>query len=293
MHRFLRSIGFSGITNRKSMDQLLGMIMNNPHKKKQALIDNKKYTEMSMDFGNHMGIRLRGEYDNLGFFHLEHYFPYCTCDLFTATNDIVVNKRVDTDAYTGMCDDIHIGISMIFYLQNAVDYASLDAADNTPRKAKISLSGLSLEGKIILGLEESEQAIQKKKYDNHKKSQLIQLAKNGDQEAIDNLTLDEIDLTSRIQERIKNEDLYSLVETSFVPYGSESDNYSILGTIVNWNKVANSLTGEEVYQLLINCNDVVMTICINKKDLQGTPIIGCRFKGVIWMQGYVDFQKIR
>lgn len=293
MHRFLRSIGFSGITNRKSMDQLLGMIMNNPHKKKQALINNKKYTEMSMDFGSHMGIRLRGEYDNLGFFHLEHYFPYCTCDLFTSTNDIVVNKRVDTDAYTGMCDDIHIGISMIFYLQNAVDYASLGTDDNTPRKAKLSLSGLSLEGKIILGLEESEQAIKKKKYETNKKNQLIQLAKNGDQEAIDNLTLDEIDLSSRIQERIKTEDLYSLVETSFVPYGSESDNYSILGTIINWNKIANTLTGEEVYQLLINCNDVVMTICINKKDLQGTPMIGCRFKGVIWMQGYVDFQKIR
>lgn len=62
----------------------------------------------------------------------------------------VVNKRVDTDAYTGMCDDVRIGISLIFYLQNAADYLRLGCEDNTPHRAKISFSGLSLGGKIIL-----------------------------------------------------------------------------------------------------------------------------------------------
>lgn len=293
MHRFLRSIGFSDIHNRQDMDKLLGIIMNQPDKsKKTELPQQKIYTEMNKEFGHNMGITLRGEYDRLGFFHLEHHFPYCTCNLYTAQEDIVVNRRVDTDAYTGMCDDPRMGISLIFYLQNAVDYVQLGTQDNTSHKAKLSLSGLSLKGTVLLGVEHTELSIKKKNSENRIRNQLIQQAKNGDQDAIDSLTVDEIDLSSRIHRRIKNEDLYSLVETSFAPYGSESDNYSLLGLIVNWTLVTNPYTHEEVYHMLINCNDIVLTVCINKKDLMGVPMIGCRFKGVIWMQGFVDFQKI-
>lgn len=293
MHRFLRAIGFSDIMSRQNMDKLLGIIMNQPDKKKKTEINGKVYTEMSKEFGHNIGITIRGEYDKLGFFHLEHHFPYCSCNLYTGTEDIVVNKRVDTDAYTGMCDDIRMGISMIFYLQNAVDYVMLHVPDNTPHKAKLSLSGLSLEAKVILGVERSEQSLKRKNYETHLRKQLIKQAKNGDQDALDSLTVDEMDLNTRINRRIKKEDLYSLVETSFVPYGSESDNYSLLGNIINWNLVTNEYTHEEVYHILVNCNDIVVAVSINKKDLLGTPMVGCRFKGAIWMQGYVDFQQIR
>ena len=33
--------------------------------------------------------------------------------LITSHEDITVNKRVDTSAFTGMCDDLRIGISMM------------------------------------------------------------------------------------------------------------------------------------------------------------------------------------
>lgn len=89
--------------------------------------------------------------------------------------------------------------------------------------------------------------------------------------------------------RIMTEDLYSIVDSTFIPYGSESDNYMIIGTILNWSLTTNPYTNEDVFQLLINCNDVVMNISINRKDLEGEPMIGRRFKGVIWMQGHADF----
>lgn len=71
--------------------------------------------------------------------------------------------------------------------------------------------------------------------------QLIKQAKEGDQDAIDSLTLDEMDLSSQIRRRIKTEDLYSIVETTFVPYGSESDNYMVIGTIINWTQRIQSI----------------------------------------------------
>ena len=115
------------------------------------------------------------------------------------------------------CDDVRIGISLIFYLQNAADYLRLGCEDNTPHRAKISFSGLSLGGKIILGVYRSNTSQIQKMCEGHEKQELIKQAKEGDQDAIDSLTLDEMDLSSQIRRRIKTEDLYSIVETTFVP----------------------------------------------------------------------------
>ncbi len=85
------------------------------------------------------------------------------------------------------------------------------------------------------------------------------------------------------------EDIYSIVESSFTPYGSESDNYTILGTITDLDSLFNEMTGEEIYHLSVSCNDLVFQIVINKVDLLGEPQVGRRFKGNVWLQGFVDF----
>jgi len=294
MHRFLRAIGFSNIKSRQELEPILGKIMSQPDKKKKFQIaPNINYTEFTMEFGSQIGIALRGEYDEKGFFYMEHYFPYCESRLITSSEDITVNKRVDTNAFTGMCDDLRLGISMIFYLQNAVEYLELQCADNTPHKAKLTLSGLALKGIILLGVYHDIRMEKKHNRRYQRRNSLIAKAKNGDQNAIDDLTLEDFDISTKIRSRIQTEDLYSIVETSIIPYGSESDHYSILGTIVNWSVIHNTLTKEEVYQMLLNCNEILITVCINKLDILGEPMIGRRFKGIIWMQGHADFQKIR
>ncbi len=294
MHRFLRAIGFSNIKSRQELEPILGKIMSQPDKKKKFQITpNTNYTEFAMEFGSQIGIALRGEYDEKGFFYMEHYFPYCESRLITSSEDITVNKRVDTNAFTGMCDDLRLGISMIFYLQNAVEYLELQCEDNTPHKAKLTLSGLALKGIILLGVYHDVRMEKKHNRRYQRRNRLIAKAKNGDQNAIDDLTLEDFDISAKIRSRIQTEDLYSVVETSIIPYGSESDHYSILGTIVNWSVVNNTLTGEEIYQMLLNCNEILITVCINKLDILGEPMIGRRFKGIIWMQGHADFQKIR
>ena len=110
----------------------------------------------------------------------------------------------------------------------------------------------------------------------------------GNQEAIDSLTIDDIDMYTMISRRAKTEDIYSIVESSFIPYGSESDNYTIIGTILDYKLVTNRMSGEQVYCLRIDCNDLTYEVCINKFDLLGEPKRGRRFKGNIWMQGHVS-----
>lgn len=290
MHSFLRAIGFSQLKDRKDLDRIIGDIMNEPSVKSQAeLSPRQKYTEMSKSFGERIGITIRGEYDEMGFFHLEHYFPYCLGQLVSLKECIMVNKRVDTDAYTGMCDDMRLGVSLIFYLQNAVDYLCSRNPAGAPYFSSVALSALSIEGKIILGLDPDDAAEKQRNDITRRHRQLLSEAQSGNQEAIDSLTIEEIDTFAMVNRRIRKEDVYSVVETSFIPYGSESDNYALVGTILNWKIIENVMTGEEIYELVLNCNDLVFNLCINKNDLLGEPMIGRRFKGHVWIQGNVKF----
>ena len=54
-------------------------------------------------------------------------------------------------------------------------------------------------------------------------------------------------------------------------------------------KVRNHLTIEEIWQMTIECNDLLLDICINCEDLYGEPAVGRRFKGSIWLQGTIHF----
>lgn len=101
--------------------------------------------------------------------------------------------------------------------------------------------------------------------------------------------MEDIDTYSMISGRIANEDIYSIVDTYFMPYGMECDLYNIMGEITEWSITKNTLTNEEIYQIRISCNDMEMDVCVNAKDLLGEPEVGRRFKGVVWLQGNVDF----
>ncbi|NLJ89707.1 MAG: DUF3881 family protein [Clostridiales bacterium] len=290
MHSYLRAIGFSEIKDRKELEKILSMIMDEPTDKKTYKInDHKTVTEISKDFSKHIGITIRGEYDDNGTFHLGHYFPYVKSQYLSTNEEISVIKRVDTDAYTVMCDDVRFGVSLMFYLQNVIDFLSGEKTLKFDKKFPIYLSALSTRGKILLPIYHDEKLRKSNNAEIQYRRNLIAEAKKGNQEAIDSLTIDDIDIYAMISRRAKHEDIYSIVETSFTPYGSESDNYSILGTIVEVEKEVNDYTKEEVYMIVVNCNDVIMPIVLNKKDLYGEPAVGRRFKGTIWTQGFVEF----
>ena len=51
----------------------------------------------------------------------------------------------------------------------------------------------------------------------------------------------------------------------------------------------NIITGEEICQLTLDCNDMQFDVCINKDDMLGEPKIGRRFKGIIWLQGQLHY----
>ncbi|HAU85299.1 MAG TPA: DUF3881 domain-containing protein [Lachnospiraceae bacterium] len=290
MHSYLRAVGFSNVKRRAELDKILGRIMDRPNEKRMNKVnETTTLTEMKLDFAPNMGVAIRGEYDEKGFFHLDHYFPYFKGSRVSIKENVCINKRVDTEAYTGMCDDVRLGVSLIFYLQNGMECVKHNYTSSREGKyLEVTLSALSVQGIVMLGIAVNEEKKASMAAEAKIRRQLIAEAKMGNQEAIDSLTIDDIDMYSMISRRARTEDIYTIVESSFIPYGSESDNYTIIGTILESKLVVNQMTGEQVYQILVNCNDLIYDVGINKLDLLGEPKPGRRFKGNIWMQGYAS-----
>jgi hypothetical protein len=293
MHSYLRAIGFSNINNRMELNRLMENITEHSNKMRTVqLNDTGSLTEITMEFGDGMGVTLRGEMDEAGKFHMEHYFPCLYGQNVSTREEVGINKRVDSEAYTGMCDDFRLGVSLIFYLQNVIDFLE-KKNQNMPMGTSfaITLAALSLEGRILLPIEMDDVQVRNISAETKYRNNLIAEAKKGNQDAIDSLTIDDIDTYAMVSRRAKKEDIYSIVDTSFIPFGSESDNYSVIATIIESNLIVNTQTREEVYDMQVVCNDITFRLCINKQDLLGEPVVGRRFKGTIWMQGSIAFSE--
>lgn len=289
MHNFLKAVGFSEVASRAEEEKLISTIIENGAERQVAKIsDIRSAVEIYMEVAEETGIVVRGEYDERGNFHVEHFFPIHRSQNMSACEAVYINKRVDTDAYTGMCDDYRIGVSLIFYLQNKVDLINKKWKKGDRTKYPIYLSALASEGKILLPVQKDVKEDEKVRSDQKARTALLAEAKKGNPEAMESLTMEDIDQYALVSRRIRKEDIYSIVETSFIPYGSESDNYTILGYITEVKEVTNSYTKENLYILFLQCNDMTLEVCINKNSLVGEPLPGRRFRGNVWMQGKIE-----
>lgn len=299
MHKYMRAVGFSKLTDRKELQKLLTDVV--VEGTERAYTSNGEETliaEFCMNFaedskdtaGVFMGIAVCGEFDSDDKFTYEYYYPYLKGSSISSEEDISVERHAAQESYSGVCDDIRIGVSLIFYVQNMISYVKAKNAGILPVKGTtLTLSALSAKGTIMMPIVKSEKDLMTNKKASINRSRLLNAARKGDEDAIENLTLEDMDTYTTISRRIHKEDVFSLVDTYFMPYGVECDHYSILGEIVECSFVKNKLTKEEVWLMSINCNDLLFDLCINKEDLYGEPAVGRRFKGIIWMQGYINF----
>lgn len=285
MHKFLRAIGFSDIT-KKDLDILIEEIKERPQLMKVTTdSEGNEFGEFSREFAPNMGIIVRGSYLEDDSFEVEYYTPYFLGSQVTTQEPIDIEKHSEKESYAGVCDDPRIGVTLIFYLQNVADYLSEKKAHSSDVNGGALLAGLSVDGKILLP--EVKKAVKAGRPNQKDRSQLISEARDGDEDAIESLTLEDMDTYSMLSKRVMNEDILTIVSSCFMPYGIESDQYSVLAEIVDLLEIENSLTSDIIYCMKLKCNDMVFDVCINKKDLMGEPEIGRRFKGNIWMQGTV------
>ncbi|MDD3417229.1 MAG: DUF3881 family protein [Lachnospiraceae bacterium] len=291
MHRYLRAIGFSHLTERKKLQELMtDIVLSSTERHYTTGSDETLIAEFSKDFAQNIGITVCGVFDEEDKFIADYYYPYLKGSAISSEEDVSVEQHAAKDSYAGVCDDIRLGVSLIFYLQNRIPYIKANNLEQLPvRGTTLNLSALSVQGNVMMPIVKNEIEKTKVKKATVNRQQLLAAARQGDEDAIENLTLEDMDMYTTISKKIHKDDVFSLVDTYFMPYGVECDQYSVLGEITHCKQETNYLTGENIYIMGISCNELEFDLCINQEDLYGEPEVGRRFKGTVWMQGYINF----
>lgn len=291
MHSFLRSIGFSNIADRRTADALLQEVCSSCDARNAVRLENgNAFVEYVKEFAPGSGLIVCGEMDETGF-HRDYYFPYFMTDTTSSYADITIEKHGGKDSFAGICEDVRMGTSLIFYVINAAQYQREALhCSMVNGNTGLSLTMLSNNGKILLPVKKDPQQTLLDIEAVSTRSHLIAAARNGDENAIESLTLEDIDTYNMVARRIISEDVFSIVDTFFMPSGMECDHYQVMGEIQSVKKVKNPRTMEYLYQMKLICNNMLMDVCINEADLFGEPDVGRRFKGDVWLQGYLQFQ---
>ena len=293
MHQYLNAVGFSELKNKKELLEIIKSVIKEPTNREFIETDRKSVIcEYTRYFSPSTGITVRGEIDDDNDLTLDFYYPVCKPYNISTNESIGIERFASNEYFAGICDDPRIGVTLIFDIPNSVDVMKRFAADSKDmeEKASVEFAGLSVNGMIMLPIKKdvSEKAKREKNATNRNK--LLMAARNGDENAIESLTLDDIDTYAQLSKKIRSEDVYSLVDSYFMPYGVECDLYSIMAEIVDYTIEKNEVSGDEIFILSLDYNGMAINISINKKDLLGEPMVGRRFKGTVLIQGKVNFE---
>lgn len=290
MHKYLRSIGFGSYQTKAELDKLIRKLIRDAKKKGVMEETDSTFCELRAEISPGVGLAIAGHLTPRGVFHHEYYYPYLQAGDISSRAECSIQRHTERETYAGLLDEYRVGISLIFYMENSLEYRARCRNHLPVIPKSVSLAGLALQGTILLPTRKTARQTEDLKQAALKRTSLLEAARRGDEEAIETLTVEDIDLYSTISRRLMSEDIYSILESCFMPCGIECDQYSIIGTILEQQLVINHLSKEEFYLLKMECNDLIFTVAVNKKDLLGEPVPGRRFKGQIWMQGTAFFQ---
>lgn len=287
MHKYLRAIGFSKLDYNRQVRSLLDEVRFHADYSQEYMKENQNgVAEYRKDFAGRLGILNYWLIDG-AIEESYSYMPYYSPVILQFCSTINVEKTVNEDGYYCEIEDPRIGISIIFRLLNWLDYLR---QRDTRKIYHISAGALSTDGTIILGVKkEKDQVKRMEKIEQHQKTLIA--ARKGNKEAAEQLAREEYNQYQSMNYRIGREDLYTIVDSCFMPYGMNSDCYTIVGDIVQVRTETNDITNENIYILTVDYNTLLLEVAINEIDLVGQPEVGRRFKGHIWLQGIVHFDE--
>lgn len=312
MHRFLQSIGFSKYEKYHSVDTLLKKL-------------SKEYTDTAVRFSDEggemrmeiraeacedMGMCINGVIDKLGRMKRIDYYPYLVSHDISMAGRVFSFLKLDGIRYSAAVDRTNTGQPMIFLLDNPIEFNR--RIDNSGmNNARICLAGLCEEGYILLPTEEhmvktdengepvhaGKQGEGTESSENQESARddvsFMEMVEGSDPETIRQMAFEEMSNIAALARRLHREDIFSIVDTLFMPEGTESDLYLVIGTILEIKKYRNKYTEEKIYNLKLEANNIIIHVAVNEADLMGEPVPGRRFKGEVWVQGRVDFSGMK
>ncbi len=285
----ITAVGFSKADSDYKIEEIVGEILDNPTKQiASRMANNDILAEYSKQFAEdtYMMVRIvvkAGQKDTK--IQVEQCEPYVESHHIVQVEDLMVECIDDEYTYYAVCEEKETGMQFIFWLQNVVEYT--ESLEKQKGFNAIKIAGLAMEGTIILPIEKDEEETVFEKEEREKLKVMIQKAREGDEEAKEQLEQEERELDEQLKERMMEEDFLSIMSGYFVPTTLVDATYAVLGEITDIKIRINTKTSEEMYLFILNVNDMPLEVMINKSILVGEPSVGMRFMGTCWLQGSI------
>ena len=293
MHKYFRAIGFSEPMRACDTYNLIDDVLEKAEHRAyitDPADEDSMLAELRLDYGDGFGICAVGVFDENNDFSGESLFPYFVSESVSSIEQVSVEERIEGHTYAGVVDDLSVGTTLIFRLINSVEFLKYGAPQMKQIPGtSVCLSGLCINGTVMLPILKTDEEIEDTREKDIARRNLMNMARSGDEDAMKNLTMQDMDMYAVIMDKLQEDDIYTIVDSTFMPTGVECDLYSVLGEIYKCNITKNIATNERVWILTVMCGDLLFKVCINAKDLFGEPAVGRRFKGVVWLQGIVNF----
>ena len=200
MHQYLKSIGFGNVRDKKQLTQIIRDVEESYTG--HQLVTQDEVTdlcEFDKEYGEGIGIKVCGDLDIDEQFDYRYYAPYFTGSGVTSYANVSVERRIDREAYVGICEDTKVGINLVFYLQNMMEYLrERQIGGRSIKYSSVTLSGLCNEGTILLPVRKSKEQEREQQEEVHNRMLLLSAARTGDPQAIESLTLDDMDTYSKV-----------------------------------------------------------------------------------------------
>ncbi len=291
MHAYLPAIGFGQIKKKSQLQQLLSSVQSFPDQVRTIRLDEESslvvYTK---EVAPNIGMMICGEEDMQGSFQMEYYAPYINSDVCSSQAECSIERKSAREAYDGVCDDARLGLNLIFAVNNFMEYRKYQVLQGFyPTVTGVCLSALCIQGKILLPILKRPETARLARKKEQGRQKLIEAAREGSQEAIDSLTIDDMNLSNKVGRLLNSCDIYTMVESSIMPCGMECDRYTIIGEIMSVVLLVNEISKEPLCQMDVMCNNISIRVLVNRAGLMGEPMVGRRFKGDIWLQGMANF----
>ena len=291
MHKYSKAIGFGGDISGSMMRKVEEEVRREFTSHERMILDeDTDYCEFRKILGERLELAMYGVMDLDENFEKEYSVPVFQGKGITTYADVIVEKKIDKEAYIGICEDARVDISLMFYLQNPMEYVrELQSGNLSKKKTSVTLAGLAYDGTVLFPVTKNEKDKKEQREQFRDRMMLVSAARKGDSEAIETLTLKDMDTYQKVSKRVVTEDIFSIIDTYFMPYGVECDLYSIMGEILDMVLVINEVTREKIMILTLDVNEMIFDVCIPKANILGEPAVGRRFRTNIWLQGKINF----
>lgn len=291
MHEYLKAIGFGDIKDYSNIYDILDKVEEQCTCVETIQVDDEhEFCMIQKEFAPGIGISTFGTIDSMDNFERQYYSPYIEGSGITSYADTFMERRKDRESYIGICEDSKVGINLMFDLQNVIEFMTHKALKSKAfGSASVTMAALATEGTILIPLMKDEKQVKKQREESRNRMMLQSAAKTGDVAALESLAIEDMETYSKVSKRIAREDIFTIVDTYMMPFGIECDLYSILGEILELKEVYNAETGEKLYVMKLDVNELQFDVCVPAKGLMGEPAVSRRFKGNIWLQGTINF----